>query len=317
MVDAACQEVVRALGNLQSEMICSDTKMEEMQKLIKTLIGRVDSLTVTTRELNERNTDLESAVTELRTSIDEMKEVSEDEKKKENFYQDWLAETLDGGHRTTEAGITDVSTESFDMEIKTFKKWKLALRQVHAYNECTKTGNKILALFDVKDDYRLDKLVAACKIFDVRLIFLGSDKSYRNVFPANEALGDQWRYDVDRLKKTLCIGNLRDADVDRRAKSKNHFYDNFLDRIIERETDPTKGLNWSVLKEVFRHWHDKNYPDKKLGPYIPGSIKQYFINRLGEFHDTTRNGIKCVGWYGWQIKPEVLQAVNTFSSRTR
>ena len=85
MVDAACHEVVRALGNLQSEMICSDTKMEEMQKLIKTLIGRVDSLTVTTQELNERNTDLESAVTELRKCIDEMKEVSEEEKKKGKF----------------------------------------------------------------------------------------------------------------------------------------------------------------------------------------------------------------------------------------
>ena len=253
MVDAACQEVVRALGNLQSEMICSDTKMEEMQKLIKTLIGRVDSLTVTTRELNERNTDLESAVTELRKCIDEMKEVSEDEKKKENFYQDWLAETLDGGHRTTEAGITDVSTESFDMEIKSFKNWKLALRQVHAYNEYTKTGNKILALFDVKDDYRLDKLVAACKIFDVRLIFLGSDKSYKNVFPANEALGDQWRYDVEALLRVLLLQENVKVNIEHDPQlyiSDNDPFKEYMDQHIKADNDPQKYLQWQDLREI-------------------------------------------------------------------
>ena len=310
MVDAACHEVVRALGNLQSEMICSDTKMEEMQKLIKqqhtqieTLIGRVDSLTVTTRELNERNTVLESAVTELRKCIDETKELSEDEKKKENFYQDWLAETLDGGHRTTEAGITDVSTESFDMEIKTFKKWKLALRQVHAYNECTKTGKKILALFDVKDDYRLDKLVAACKIFDVRLIFLGSDKSYRNVFPANETLGDQWRYDVEALLRVLLLQENVKVNIEHDPQlyiSDNDPFKEYMDQHIKADNDPQKYLQWQDLRESFRVWHDKRYEPRKLTKQAK-DVKRYFCGKLGEYEKTTRGNVNVRGWFGWQL----------------
>ena len=310
MVDVACHEVASALGNMQSKLTCNDTKMEEMWKLIKqqhaqieTLNERVDSLTDTTREVVERNTDLESAVTELRKCIDEMKEVSEEEKKKENFYQDWLAKTLDGGHRTTEAGITDVSTESFDMEIKTFKKWKLALRQVHAYNECTKTGKKVLALFDVKDDYRLDKLVAACKIFDVRLIFLGSNKSYRNVFPANETLGDQWRYDVEALLRVLLLQENVEVNIEHKAQPcicDNDPFKEYMDQHIRADNDPNKYLQWQDLRESFRLWHDKRYEPRKMTKQAK-DIKRYFCSKLGEYEKTTRGKVDVRGWFGWQL----------------
>ena len=86
------------------------------------------------------------------------------------------------------------------MEIKTFKKWKDGLRQIHAYDECTSTGNKVLALFDVEEDYCPKKIVAACEKFKTRLIFIAANKSFQNVSPYNVTISNEWLSDMDALK---------------------------------------------------------------------------------------------------------------------
>ncbi len=170
------------------------TKALEVQK------KSLQSLQKALVEKEKRDAKMETTITTLSERIEEMSVSSNEERKKENFYQEWLAEELDGGHRTVEIGITDISNRFFDMEIKTFKKWKDGLRQIHAYDECTSTGNKILALFDVDENYSPEKIIAACEKFKTRLIFVASDKSFKNVSPHNVLLGDNWRSDIEALK---------------------------------------------------------------------------------------------------------------------
>ena len=154
-------------------------------------------------EKEKRDARMEATIAALSDRLEETNVSSNEERKKENFYQEWLAEQLDGSHRTVEIGITDISNRFFDMEIKTFKKWKDGLRQIHAYNECTNTGNKILALFDVEESCHPGKIIAACEKFKTRLIFLASNKSFKNVSPYNVILGDVWMSDIDALKNLV------------------------------------------------------------------------------------------------------------------
>jgi hypothetical protein len=69
------------------------------------------------------------------------------ERKKEIFYQRWLADSLGGKHQTVTTGQLDLSTDVFDVEIKNCNSWMCGL-QVLAYNLCTKVPTKVLALFD-------------------------------------------------------------------------------------------------------------------------------------------------------------------------
>ena len=75
----------------------------------------------------------------------------------------------------------------------------------------------------------------------------------------------------------------------------------FLD-CLEPESNPNKCLQWNVLKERFRAWHDGHCAGQPLPHNIPSITKKYFSDRLGGFHDTNRGGVKCVGFFGWRLK---------------
>lgn len=185
--------------------------VKEQNIQIKTLMKASDaqkktiqSLKKASMEKEKRDAKMEATIAALSERIEETNVSCDQERKKERFYQEWLAEELDGSHKTVEVGITDISNRFFDMEIKTFKKWKDGLRQIHAYNECTSTGNKILVLFDIEEGDHPGKIIAACEKFKTRLIFVGSDKSFKNVSPYNVVLGDDWRSDINALKELVC-----------------------------------------------------------------------------------------------------------------
>jgi hypothetical protein len=78
----------------------------------------------------------------LKSEIDIIKDV-----KKEIYYQKFLEKYFQSSHKVTKYGVTDISTETHHIEIKSWKCYKQALGQLQSYNYGDKK-KLIVALFN-------------------------------------------------------------------------------------------------------------------------------------------------------------------------
>ena len=62
-------------------------------------------------------------------------------------------------------------------------------------------------------------------------------------------------------------------------------------------------LQWAVLRELFRAWHDLCFPTNMLYK-LAAPIKPYFSEKLGISQCKSRKGIPVRGWFGWDIVKE-------------
>ncbi len=76
-----------------------------------------------------------------------LQDASQDSRFHECHYQRYLEKVTGGRHLRTAAGITDLTGETFHIEIKRFNGWKGGMGQIQAYNRDTPRQELILYLF--------------------------------------------------------------------------------------------------------------------------------------------------------------------------
>jgi hypothetical protein len=97
-------------------------------------------------EILEKISDMEIVIKNLQSKISDMETVLNDvlSKRNELYYQKFLEKQLNGTHKKTKFGITDISNETHHIEIKHWIKYKSALGQLLSYNF---NDNKSLAAY--------------------------------------------------------------------------------------------------------------------------------------------------------------------------
>lgn len=160
------------------EFVLATIDKSELKKDFDDLRVKFSDLERYVDSQKEENIELRQAINKCQASQEEMVE----EKRKEKFYQAWLEPVLQGGHKKLPIGITDISTERFDVEIKTYKKWNMAIGQLNLYNPYTKAPFRVLALFDAPDNWTPPSaLIHACDKFSIRLVLLSADRAIKAV----------------------------------------------------------------------------------------------------------------------------------------
>jgi hypothetical protein len=218
-----------------------------------------------------------------------------EEKKKEIFYQEWLAKAIGGRHKIVPSGITDLSTDVFDVEIKKCSNWNIGVRQVFSYNHHTQVPNRILALFDAPDGWiPSTKCIEACDDMKVRLILLRSDKHYMNVHPPMEK-GLVWSGDMAELRGL--VNSVQSTDCDPYQEFCN-------EHLVEA---PGMYLLWTELLLKFKVWYRASFgKDLSIGHAAKDikDIKTYFADKLGaDFVRRTRQRQSLnAGIYNWRVR---------------
>jgi hypothetical protein len=84
---------------------------------------------------------------ELLYALDNRQPITEDQKRDEYFYQNWLERRLGGSHMKLQSGITDITTDTCHAEIKEWKSWKTGVGQLLAYSSELRRQEVALYLF--------------------------------------------------------------------------------------------------------------------------------------------------------------------------
>jgi len=97
-------------------------------------------------EILKKISDMEIVIKNLQLKISDMETVLDEvlSKRNELYYQKFLEKQLNGTHKKTKFGITDISNETHHIEIKHWIKYKSALGQLLSYNF---NDNKSLAAY--------------------------------------------------------------------------------------------------------------------------------------------------------------------------
>lgn len=93
-----------------------------------------------------------------------------------------MESVLGGKHKRLSIGVTDVSNDELDVEIKVYRNAAMAVAQLNLYNSLTNAPNKVLALFDTPPKWKPSNgLVEICDLHAVRLVLLREDKTAKGV----------------------------------------------------------------------------------------------------------------------------------------
>ena len=130
-------------------------------------------------KLKDDNKDLKDGLERVSSIVDAQ---SAAEKRKEIFYQEWLEGVLGGKHKRLSIGITDVSNDDLDVEIKVYRNAAMGVAQLNLYNSLTNAPNKVLALFDTPPKWKPSNgLVEICDLHAIRLVLLREDKTAKSI----------------------------------------------------------------------------------------------------------------------------------------
>lgn len=240
----------------------------------------------------EENVQLRQIIENYQTGLEETSE----EKKKEKFYQTWLESVLQGGHRKLPIGITDISNDRFDAEIKTYKRWNQAIGQLNLYNSYTKAPLRILALFDAPDDWTAPKaLIEACDRFSIRLVLLSDEKDIRGI-ETKEWLGSDWkRADRDILK-------LFAEEVTGRRPDLIELCSFFIRRYIEKSDDTAAHFTVKQARKLWPRFISELIADGLLGKSsaVPKELelRNELITSLNAVYNSEKRYTPTAKYYG-------------------
>lgn len=157
------------------ELVQLDTLCQDLRDLQ----GIVQVLKDDNAKLKDDNKDLKDGLERVSSIVDEQ---SGAEKRKEIFYQEWLEGVLGGKHKRLSIGITDVSNDDLDVEIKVYRNAAMGVAQLNLYNSLTNAPNKVLALFDTPPKWKPSNgLVEICDLHAIRLVLLREDKTAKGI----------------------------------------------------------------------------------------------------------------------------------------
>jgi hypothetical protein len=190
-------------------------------------------------------------------------------KRNEKYYQKFLEKELGGGHQATKFGITDISTDTYHLEIKHWSNFKACLGQLQAYNH--------------NDDKRLVAAffgdIASSKKHDVIQLF------YDNRI-------EVWE---------LCEFNHEVKILKHKVEGENLFME-FLHKHLRYS--PGSQINLKTILDLF---FGQPLPSRKACVYrqqVESYIKKRFPKASWKYSDTTFNSKRFRGWCDIEFKSE-------------
>lgn len=252
--DHATWKVLRS--NIKTAIVLSHKTMDT---ITKDIVAGID----------KRFTHLEERINALQREKDELESIVQanvtDKCVKEVFYQKWLETVLGGKHKKLSIGVTDVSTSLMDVEIKTWRKWSMAIAQVDHYNRVTKAELKVLALFDVPDGWIPPvALIDACDRSRIRPIVLHNKKLARGLktglAEATDFLASN--DDIRNLFETP-LGKCQEAQILTKRVSSSNIIEQWLVHMVKECSLPTEPVSASTLLVHYNTWLKKFAPENK------------------------------------------------------
>ena len=162
---------------VQLDSLCQD--LRDLQGVVKILKDDNESVKSDYEASKIENRAFKDRLEKLSTTVEVQ---SAAERRKEVFYQEWLESVLGGKHKRLSIGVTDVSNDELDVEIKVYRNAAMAVAQLNLYNSLTNAPNKVLALFDTPPKWKPSNgLVEICDLHAVRLVLLREDMSAKGV----------------------------------------------------------------------------------------------------------------------------------------
>lgn len=187
--------------------------------------------------------------------------------KSEQFFQSILQERYNAKHQRCPLGITDLTNNDFNAEIKEWEKYSDGIGQLIRYNLCVPRLKMILFCFGAKPvKVKLDLIVELCRKYEIDLRHLNQN-------------GDE------EILSQVVI---------------NDPYREYCQTHIVKTDNRNDYIQWNVLREHFRIWHDQKFPEKVLN-HQAAHIKVYFTGYLGGWHKTRVNNVQVNGFLGVKL----------------
>lgn len=194
-------------------------------------------------------------------------DISKLTQKKEEFYQRLLERRYDAKHKKVSVGITDLTNENMNAEIKSFDNFCHGVGQLLSYNSVSPKARKVIFAFGrVPGEVRLSGYLKVANDFGIEVIQLDGEGNETSLN------GNRMLYESDPWKE-------------------------YIQRFIQ--IDQSEAIAWSVLREHFRAWHDAKF-EMKLSPRAD-EAKKYFDGKFKSYRNSHSKGKALKGFYGYKF----------------